>query len=304
MKMKTGLILLICHICFCLKAASQYYYYNSRFYESNLVWTAGLSAGGMNCLTDIGGGQTGRKSLADANWVNTLPAFGCYASAWYNRQFALRGEITWGNVKASDQVLKSRKGAQSRWRRNLDFQTELTEFILLIETYPVKLLWPASDDHSLSPYLLSGIGYYFFDPLTKDGGRIIRLAPLHTEGQGFKEYPDRSAYQLHQWNLCLGTGLRWELSGLIHLALELVYRKLFTDYLDDVSKTYVDPGSFNNNLPPVTAAMGRKMADRSYRPNAYQNNMGETRGNPGNKDAYFSVNMKAALVLGRERRTW
>lgn len=38
-----------------LPAVCQYYFYNENYFEPALTWEIGISTGGMNCLTDLGG---------------------------------------------------------------------------------------------------------------------------------------------------------------------------------------------------------------------------------------------------------
>ncbi|MEI9957878.1 MAG: hypothetical protein WDM90_16620 [Ferruginibacter sp.] len=74
---------------------------------------------------------------------------------------------------------------------------------------------------------------------------------MHTEGQGFLEYPDKKIYSLHQIAIPVGAGLKYELSQMITLRAEYIYRILNTDYLDDVSTTYVNPVYIQIILPAV-----------------------------------------------------
>lgn len=50
-------------------------------------------------------------------------------------------------------------------------------------------------------------------------------------------------------------GLRIELGSLFNARIEFLDRKLFTDYLDDVSTTYIDPALFYKYLNPSVAAI-------------------------------------------------
>jgi hypothetical protein len=95
-----------------------------------------------------------------------------------------------------------------------------------------------------SPYLLAGVGIFHFNPEACINNSWVLLQPLHTEGQGFKEYPNRPPYKLTQFNFPVGIGIRYELSALLNLRLEIIHRILLTDYLDDVSTRYVDPLAF------------------------------------------------------------
>jgi hypothetical protein len=83
------------------------------------------------------------------------------------------------------------------------------------------------------------------------------------------------------------------------MSIEWIYRKLFTDYLDDVSSTYADPATFLSNLPEPIARLATQLANRQKENNGW-NSKGNKRGNPSNKDAYFSFNIKVALKLGKD----
>jgi hypothetical protein len=88
-----------------LPAMSQYYFYNDEYYESALTWEAGLSAGGMNCLTDLGGRKgAGKKFIKDINWNATRPCGGVYAGINYLDIVAGTLSIYFVPLKASDLV--------------------------------------------------------------------------------------------------------------------------------------------------------------------------------------------------------
>ena len=74
---------------------------------------------------------------------------------------------------------------------------------------------------------------------------------MHTEGEGFSEYPNVKNYKLNQIYFPLGIGARYDVSAIINLRAEIVTRFLTTDYLDDVSGRYVDPSVFANYLSGV-----------------------------------------------------
>jgi hypothetical protein len=97
--------------------------------------------------------------------------------------------------------------------------------------------------------------------------------------------------------------LRYEISAILNTRLEILYRFLKTDYLDDVSTRYIDPVHFHSNLKPADVRNAIALADRSaeLRP-GNTNPEGAIRGNPGNKDAYFSFNIKLGVVLNRKPR--
>ena len=148
-----------------------------------------------------------------------------------------------------------------------------------------------------------GGGRYSFDPQAELKGEWYSLQPLSTEGQGFKEFRDRQPYELSQFNLLAGLGLRYEINSLFNARLEFVHRKLFTDYLDDVSTTYIDPSLFANYLPTNLVPIAQQLANRKGELNPSDGTKpGDQRGDPKDNDAFFTIQLKIGITLGRLRR--
>lgn len=289
------------------RAAAQYYFIDDSYFYSPHVYEAGASLGAMNCLTDLGGNKgIGDNFTKDLNIGKSSFCLGAFFSYTYKSAIGARIEATFGKVMADDQVLKSvpiTDMASTRFNRNLNFQSSISEYSLLAEIHPLFILvnWVNRDQTPprYSPYLLGGIGYYSFNPQASYQGRLIDLQPLRTEGQGFKEYPDREVYRLKQSNIPLGFGLKYEISPIIKLRGEFLYRILSTDYLDDVSKTYIDPELFEKNgITGVDRDNAIILNNRQLRP---LSGPGGRRGLPTNNDAFFSANLKVSIVIGAQR---
>jgi len=251
------------------------------------TWTKelGISLGVMNCNTDIGG--------LPIDFQNFKFSGGVYFEASYLQKIGIRLDGTLGTVTATDKraVNYDLKG------RNLDFTSSVKEVSLLAEVHPLNLLSKQDNTPALSPYLIAGIGYFSFNPRTQLEGQWIYLQPLHTEGEGFTE-TGRPNYKLSGINFPVGGGLQYKLSEGLILRGEAVYRILRTDYLDDVSTTYIDPNLFDKYLSPEDATLAKRLADRSY--DVVENGVrlpGSVRGSH-KKDAYYSINIKLAFVLG------
>lgn len=287
-------------------ASAQYYFYNDDYYDNPLLIEVGASLNAMNCLTDIGGKKgIGKRFMKDLNMGKTQVGGGLFISAVYKNAVAFRLEGTFGKLTANDNVLAGVTDiAAERYNRNLNFKTSITEIAGIAEFHPLFIFidWVSRDAEPprYSPYLLAGVGYYSFNPQAEIDGRWVDLQPLSTEGQGFAEYPDRPVYKLKQMNIPLGIGLKYELSQFLTLRGEFIYRKLNTDYLDDVSTNYIDPALFYEYFSPDKAALASFLADRQLVRKTDPNGGGK-RGSPAEKDAYFSFNLKLGLVLGRER---
>ncbi|MCY7422883.1 MAG: hypothetical protein LH478_14220 [Chitinophagaceae bacterium] len=291
--MKRFLLSVILLISF-YSSKAQYYYYNDRYYDNDLLFEIGGSVGTMNAITDIGG----QGFLSKKKYINEIngKAFnknaGIYLGANYKQVIGVRLELTYGSVSGSDSFLV--KGTP-RFNRNLSYKSDIREISLLFEFHPLILKYYDDGTPSFSPYVIAGGGWFSFNPQGKLNNQWVDLQPLHLEGQGFPEFPDRKAYKLSQPNLCGGVGVRYEILPSINLRLEFIHRYLFTDYLDDVSKSYIDPALFNKYLTPFQAAQARQL----YKPGIRNN---KNRGESKNTDSYFTVNFKLGMTLGRTRR--
>lgn len=288
--------------------SAQYYFYNDSYYDKPVVFEFGASVGVMNCLTDLGGKKgIGKKFIKDLNFGKTRLAGSIYLSAMYQYMFGLRLEGTFGTVTADDKVLESVKETTfGRYERNLNFKSKITDIMLGLEIHPLYMINRNNEDKEpplLSPYLLGGVGFFSFNPQTTYNGKTIDLQPLSTEGQGFPELPDRKPYKLNQVNIPVGVGVKYELGSSLSLRAEFVYRKLNTDYLDDVSaEYYVDPVLFQNNLTGAKLSNALILNNRQQELNpTHGYNTADQRGNPNNNDAYFTFNVKIGYVFGRER---
>ena len=286
-------------------ANAQYYFFDNDYYDSPWLYEAGISLNAMNCLTDMGGHKgIGKKFLKDLNMGKTHISGGVFFSAAYKNAVAIRLEGTFGQVSGNDNVLAGITDiAKERFNRNLNFRSNITDINLMLEIHPkfIFIDWPARDDapSRTSPYLLGGIGYFSFNPQTKliGSNAYIDLQPLHTEGQGFAESGIKN-YKLNQLNIPMGAGLKYELSPLINIRGEVVYRKTFTDYLDDLSTKYADPAWFDTYLTPQKATLAKQLYDRQI---DQRTTTGGKRGTVKNNDGFFTINLKISVIIGRER---
>jgi hypothetical protein len=78
--------------------------------------------------------------------------------------------------------------------------------------------------------------------------------------QGVPNYPDRKPYSLVNASFPLGGGFKFFIGNAVMFCTELGLRYTSYDYLDDVSKSYV-------NLDTLAAYRGRIASDFSFRGN-------------------------------------
>lgn len=243
-------------------------------------WQAGIFGGLSTYRGDINGKSFFQKQLVK-------PAIGAVVRYEWSDLVYLRAGLTYAKVAGDDQYNQK----EVLRIRNLNFQSSIVELSLLGEFHTFDL-----NVKKWSPYVFGGIAVYHFNPYTKDTAHNkVYLRPLSTEGQGLQGYGKR--YSLTQFALPFGAGLKFKLSDRIFLGAEIGLRKLFTDYLDDVSTNYADAAD-------LLAARGQQAVDLAYRsdelPQGNPNypEKGAQRGGSLQKDWYYFSGLHLSFRLG------
>jgi hypothetical protein len=206
--------------------------------------------------------------------------------------FALRTNFTYATLVADD---KYNRQADLQ-ARNLSFKTRLTEGNLLLDYTVLNLNY-----HRLSPYVFAGVAVFHYNPFTYDStGSKVYLQPLSTEGQGLTVYPNRKNYRRTQLAIPFGGGVRWRFTDNITLSYEIGLRKTSTDYLDDVSTSYVDEAA-------LLAARGAKAVELAWRGDELKTGAaaypaeGTIRGGSAFKDWYYFSGVTISIGIGRRK---
>ena len=196
--------------------------------------------------------------------------------------FSVQSSLTFGTISADDKYGRNKF-------RNLNFSSSLSEFSIGGQYF----ITPISE-HVLTPYVFAGLAIYHFNPYTTDtSGTKTYLKPLSTEGEGF--IAGKKNYNLTQLSIPFGTGVKFALSDNVNVGFEVGYRKLFTDYLDDVSTAYVDEAT-------LLANRGGEAVQLAYRGNELKNGSpypaaGTIRGSSSHKDWYYFTGLTASFRL-------
>lgn len=159
------------------------------------------------------------------------PAGGLFARVNFTDRMSGRLAINYGRVSGNDNSFDRNAS------RRLSFRSDIAEVNLTAEVN----LFTLGDKRSgtlLVPFVYAGIGLFKFNPQTLDQDQWVDLQPLGTEGQGLPTYDE--PYKLIQYNIPMGVGLKLILNDEWTVGLEFGGRRLFTDYLDDVSDTVVN----------------------------------------------------------------
>src|SRR6185295_14441521 len=169
-------------------------------------------------------------------------------------------------------------------RRNLSFNSNIWELSLQGDFNFFKFL-PGEPGYSFTPYITFGAGVFNYDPFAYLDGKKYNLRSLATEGQGNPLYPDRKPYNSMAFCIPFGVGFKYSINEKMNIGFEVVHRFTTTDYLDDVSKTYVDPSIFTK-LPDGSSSPAQLLSDRSYETGESIGIPGRQRGNSQQKDQF------------------
>ncbi|MBX3240413.1 MAG: hypothetical protein KIT80_01805 [Chitinophagaceae bacterium] len=286
------------------KSYGQYRFFDKPVYE------IGINVGPANLLGDLGGRYgVGTSFLKDNNIEMTSLAKGGYFTVRPSEFFGLTLAVNFTTLTGADSIIVDKGGPEvARKNRNLSVSTPIKEATLTAEIYPTvffeqsdKELW-----NKFRPYGVIGVGVFHFNPrgeyIAPDGSRrLVDLQPLRTEGQGMPQYPDRKPYSLTQINIPYGVGVRYYFNDRLNAGLEIVNRKTFTDYIDDIGSTFINDSDFDSyfGAGSSTAEMAKQMHNKAQQvgpgTRIHPYNGGDKRGTPDRMDSYYTISIKVGF---------
>lgn len=182
-------------------------------------------------------------------------------------------------------------------RRNLSFNSNIWELSLQGDFNFFRFM-PGEPGYNFTPYVTLGAGVFNYDPFAYLAGKKYNLRSLNTEGQGSSLYPDRKPYSPMAFSIPFGVGFKYSVNRKINIGFEVVHRFTTTDYLDDVSKTYVDPSVFPKLPDPAgSPSPAQLLSDRSYETGDPIGIPGRQRGNSQQKDQFATAVFYITLNL-------
>ena len=216
----------------------------------------------------------------------TRPAAGLLYRYNFNPRFSAKANLLFGTLAGDD----SRSGIPANIQRNIHFKSPLTELAAELE---FNFLNYEIGNHKtyFTPFVFGGIAIFKMNPKAQAGNNWVALQPLGTEGQG-TSLSGSKPYQLLQPSLPFGLGVKAWIASRIGITIEWGWRKTFTDYIDDVSKTYVDPVQLGIEKGPTAAYL----SDTSLTPETVSN-VGKQRGDPSDKDWYSFAGVTLSFKL-------
>jgi hypothetical protein len=196
--------------------------------------------------------------------------------------------LTAGKVSASDA-----NPTAKYHHRNLSFGSSVGEVAVTLQND----LFDITGIQNFTPYGFAGIGGFGFKPYAFDtAGNKVYLRPLGTEGQDISGHNNKKLYGLTQFEIPFGVGAKYAITDHMFLALEVGFRKIFTDYLDDVS-------SYNfADTALLRSARGPKAAEMAFRAGEIPGSkypITAQRGNPKAKDTFYTILLKFTISFDK-----
>lgn len=234
----------------------------------------GTSLGVANYLGDI----NRYPSLQNSNG-----AFGLMGKINFNPYFGMSLNYWTGKISAADSLWED----PIQKARNLHFESKINEVSLLFEFNFFKFV-PGTKKYNFTPYFNTGLSYFTFNPRAKYEGTWYNLQPLGTEGQGITTLNNQQPYALNSLAIPFGGGFKWNFLGYSTLGIELSARFSFTDYLDDISGTYVD----SRRIERFRGGPAASMADRAPEVGMPLHQPGKQRGTNAMSDWFWFIGLK------------
>ncbi len=221
-------------------------------------------------------------------------SFGIFFLKQFTNYLGVRASVHYAGVGFSDSYSKN----DFQKKRNLDFNSSIWEFAVNGEFNFFRFV-PNDANYLFTPYLTVGLGIFSFNPYTERNGIKEFLQPLGTEGQnvGYIDISGkkRSPYKKYAFSMPFGAGIKYNVSKSMNFSFQLTHRLTTTDYLDDVSTTYVGIDKFGAD--PIAAAL----QDRSGEKGAVIGVEGRQRGWSKQKDQYVIAEIGLSFNINRYR---
>lgn len=300
----------------------------NNFARTKAYSAVGFSVNALNYYGDLA--PTPSRVSTDISF--TRPGFGASFMHRFGPRYTVQGQLMIGTLKGSDAESANKDDLDNgvyRYKRNLSFRNQIKElsvtFIFdLFENdgnYLARVKW--------TPYAFVGIAGFLHQPKGQapatdpmgnplpEAGNWVKLRPLGTEGQyATLEATDANAgikpYSLIQAAIPFGLGARLRLTETLDLWADIGFRYTFTDYLDDVSRNYVDLGVLSS---PLAKAMSYRTGELALPTSTHtyvgrdgvtytveagygEEHMSNNRGSKSDKDVYMVTSIRLTHIIG------
>jgi hypothetical protein len=216
--------------------------------------------------------------------------------AYYGTDFTVllvdRLDMSLGYIHGSIEGDDATSASKYNKNRNLSFYSTIDEINL---NFRLRV-FSARDKELVNPYLVAGIGYFWFNPKADYNGKSYELQPLGTEGQYISGGNHPEPYKLSSASLGLGIGIHFRIDDHFGVRLEAMPRLTFTDYLDDTSSDYPDSSTLAATPNGAIAVLLSSRYDKGYP------REGLRRGNADKNDVIITMGVGLVYTPGYKRK--
>jgi len=291
-------------------------------FSKNKYNAVGFSVSALNYYGDI----APRPQRVSTDISFTRPALGISFMHRFGPRYSLIGQFMYGTLSGSDTKSASptEESGKYRYLRNLSFRNRIKELSVVAyfdlfenqSTYISRVKW--------TPYVYIGVAGFLSNPEAQapandlngtalpEAGKWVKLRPLGTEGQYSALDPTDvnsgiKPYKTVQVAIPFGIGARFRINEVMDLWADIGFRYTFTDYIDDVSKNYVNLDKLNSELARSlsyrTGELGPPTNPYSYNGYTVQAGYGSeyttnVRGSKDDKDIYMVTSIRLTYILG------
>lgn len=302
----------------------------SDFSKEKRYFTVGFSVNALNYYGDLAP-NPGRFST-DLSF--TRPAIGLSFAQRLGPKFSVTGGLMYGTLRGSDFSSADLSDAQNgkfRYYRNLSFRNRIKELSVVASYDLFENQYSYMSRAKWTPFVFGGLAVFHHNPQAiapangldgqplPEAGQWVNLRKLGTEGQHADLAPTDANYGIKPYNLLqlsipMGLGVRFKVHEVVDLSAELGFRYLFTDYIDDVSRNYVDLGVLDSELARALSYRSNELTlpDIARQPMTARNGVTydlingyghefptNNRGQANNKDIFMVTTLRISYIVGK-----
>jgi hypothetical protein len=301
----------------------------NKFGAHRQYFSLGISLNALNYFGDL---APVPKNFS-TNPSLTKPAIGFSYALRIGPRQTIQASFAYGGIRGSDNLSADKNdniNGLYRYQRNLSFRNRIKELsvVMVIDYFKNNSVY--LNRVSWTPYAFAGVAIFHHNPQAQvpatdlngnrfsNAGEWVNLQPLGTEGQHAKLNKGDANYSIQPYKLIqpaipFGVGARFRLNDQFDLSSEFSVRYLFTDYIDDVSRNYVDLGAFGNNeLTKALSYRSNEIATpnqqyiSNYDGRSYSvlqgygmENKSNVRGNKNNNDLYTVFTVRVTYLMDK-----
>ncbi len=295
--------------------------------------TLGLSLSALNYFGDLA--PKPHSFSTDISF--TRPAIGLSFAHRIGPRYSVKANAMFGTLRGSDtnSADPNDPNAKSRYVRNLSFRNHIQELSVVgvFDVYKNESTYISRVKGT--PYGFIGLAVFHHNPQAKApdtdlngqplsaAGQWVNLRPLGTEGQHANLAPTDANSGIRKYSpiqiaIPFGAGVRFRINEVMDFEAEIGFRYLFTDYIDDVSRNYVDLSRLNSELaramsyrsgelsPPISAGVDEILANTYVAASGYtvirgygDEHSSNVRGNKDNKDIFMVTTFRLTYIIGK-----